>query len=72
MYAADGSYIGRILILGIERDRVKLGFDVDPRFLLLRDELVQQPAVPEASPSAATSAGLASASSRPSLGDSQT
>lgn len=35
-----GRYIGRFRILGIERDRVKLGIEADARFVILRDELV--------------------------------
>ncbi len=42
-----GRYIGRITIEGMEQDhrpilgRVKLGLDLDSRFTILRDELVQ-------------------------------
>ena len=40
MYAEDGRYIGRVVVCGFEPGRVKLGFEVDSRFVLLRDELV--------------------------------
>ena len=40
LYDVDGRYVGRVVVLGIERMRVRLGIDCDPRFLVLRDELV--------------------------------
>ena len=40
IYDVDGRYIGHVIVLGVERDRVRLGIDADPRFLVLRDELV--------------------------------
>lgn len=41
LYDTDGRYIGHVVVLGVERDRVKLGVDSDPRFVVLRDELVE-------------------------------
>lgn len=43
LYDADGLYIGHITVCGVDRDRAKLGFDVDPRFVVLRDELLAPP-----------------------------
>ena len=39
IYDADGRCLGHVMVLGIKRDRVRLGIDCDPRFLVLRDEL---------------------------------
>ena len=45
LYDVDGRYVGRIVVLGFDsRDRVRLGIDCDPRFLVLRDELVAEAA----------------------------
>lgn len=41
MYDETGRFIGRLFIVGVERGRVELGFEVDARFVLLRDEVVQ-------------------------------
>jgi sRNA-binding carbon storage regulator CsrA len=54
VYDNDGRYMGRIVNLGVERDRVKLGFDVDARFTLIRDELLEE-APPAHSPECAVS-----------------
>lgn len=40
IFDADGRYMAHVMVLGIERDRVKLGIDADPRFLVIRDELL--------------------------------
>ena len=40
IYDADGRCLGHVMVLGIKRDRVRLGIDCGPRFLVLRDELV--------------------------------
>lgn len=42
IFDVDGRYIGRVVVLGVDREngRVKLGVDADPRFVVLRDELV--------------------------------
>ena len=42
MYDETGRYMGRLLVLGVERDRVKFGFDVDSRFTFLRDEVAER------------------------------
>ena len=39
IYDADGRCLGHVMVLGIKRDRVRLGIDCAPRFLVLRDEL---------------------------------
>ena len=44
IYDADGRYMAHVMVLGVERDRVKVGIDADPRFLVLRDELVAEAA----------------------------
>lgn len=51
LYDATGRYVGRVLVLGVQWQhgslpRVKLGFEVDERFVVLRDELLQD-AAPE-------------------------
>lgn len=45
MYDDTGRYMGKVLVLGVEGDRVKLGFDADSRFVFLREEVVVRPAV---------------------------
>ena len=40
VFDVDGRYIAHIVVLGVERDRVKLGIEADPRFVVLRDELL--------------------------------
>lgn len=63
VYDNDGRYMGRIVNLGVERDRVKLGFDVDSRFTLVRDELLEQ-APPAPSRDDAVSNGRTSQAAR--------
>ncbi len=40
IFDEKGLFIGRLIVLGVERDRVTLGIDADSRFVVLRDELV--------------------------------
>lgn len=40
IFDVDGRYIGHVTVLGVERDRVKIGVEADPRFVVLRDELL--------------------------------
>ena len=41
IFDADGRYVARIVVLEPKQSgRVELGIDCDPRFLVLRDELV--------------------------------
>ena len=42
MYDETGRYMGRLLVLGVERDRVKIGLDTDARFVFLRDEVAER------------------------------
>ena len=45
IFDADGRYVGRIVVLEPKQSgRVRLGIDCDPRFLVLRDELVAEAA----------------------------
>lgn len=42
IYDVDGRYIGHVMVLGVERDRVKVGIEAAPRFVILRDELLSE------------------------------
>ena len=42
IFDADGRFIGHVLVIGIERDQVKIGIEADARFVILRDELVDK------------------------------
>jgi len=39
LYDAGGLYIGHVIVLGVDGDRVKLGIQADSRFVVLRDEI---------------------------------
>jgi carbon storage regulator CsrA len=40
----------KIMVLGVERDRVKIGIDAPANVSVLREELVDQQALPEPTP----------------------
>ena len=40
----------KIMVLGVERDRVKIGIDAPANVTVLREELVDQQALPEPTP----------------------
>lgn len=40
LYDVDGRYIAHVVVLGTVAGRVKLGIDADSRFLVLRDEVI--------------------------------
>lgn len=41
IYDTSGRYMAHVLVLGVERDRVRVGIAADPRFVVLRDELLR-------------------------------
>lgn len=41
IFDETGRYLGRVKVLGILPDRVKLGIEADSRFVILRDELAK-------------------------------
>lgn len=42
LYDDTGRYIGRVTVLGVERDRAKLGLDFSKRFTVLREEIADR------------------------------
>jgi carbon storage regulator CsrA len=40
----------KIMVLGVERDRVKIGIDAPANVTVLREELMEQQALPEPTP----------------------
>lgn len=44
LYDEEGRYVGHIKVLDVDGDRVKMGFEVDTRFVLLRNEIVDSAA----------------------------
>ena len=54
----------KIMVLGVERDRVKIGIDAPANVSVLREELLDQQAMPEPTPLRRRSGNRPSRSSR--------